>query len=65
MLLKETNQHNTQLSIYTLHHCTYMFQSQFIFRVLVVNGYINSTIRAYVQDIMIHKCVNHIQHVMS
>ena len=34
------------------------------FRVLVVAEYINSTICAYIQDIMIHKCVNHIQYIM-
>ena len=48
-----------------LPHCTYMSWFQLtIFRVLVVTEYINSTICAYVQDVMIHKCVNHIQHIM-
>jgi hypothetical protein len=45
-------------------HCTYMFRSELtIFRVLVVTEYINSKC-AYVQDVMIKKCVNHIQHIM-
>jgi hypothetical protein len=41
-----------------------MFRSQLtIFRVLVVTEHINS-ICAYVQDVIIHKCVNHIQHII-
>ena len=41
-----------------------MFRSQLtIFRVLVVTEHINS-ISDYVQDVMIQKCVNHIQQVM-
>jgi hypothetical protein len=42
-----------------------MFPSQLIvIRVFEVTEYINLAICAYVQDIMIHKCVNHIQHIM-
>ena len=58
-----TNTIHSEVYILSL-HCTYMFRYQLtIFRVLVVTEYINS-ICAYVQDIMIHKCVKHIQHIM-
>ena len=46
-------------------YCIYMFQSQLIIlRVVVVTKYINSTICGYVQDVMIHNCVNHTQHII-
>ena len=63
-LVKETPTKCTN-NIYFLNYCTYMFRSPLtIIRLLVVTEYSNSTICAFVQDIIIYNCVMQIQTIV-